>query len=316
MTNNAKAGVTGIEEALHGLKGIKAPSNWDLVAESNNSVIRIEAARLEPVFSQASPMTAKDWLRLLDNQSRRNHAIRELAAFDDPDIAGILLKPYRRHLTEDRLATIATLSSRRSLAGPLVQAMSNGQVKPSEVSAFYARQIFNLGDDRLNKQLEQVWGKLRQSPKEKQTQIATWQALLTPSVISNASILNGKRVFEQTCASCHSLFGEGGALGPHLDGSNRHDLYYVLENLIDPSAVLPQDYRMTVVTLKDGRVLSGNISAQSRHTITIAGLDSVEVIPVSEVVKQEQFEQSTMPEGLLQTLKEQEVVDLIAYLQQ
>ena len=73
---------------------------------------------------------------------------------------------------------------------------------------------------------------------------------------------------------------------------------------------------MNVITLKDGRVLSGNITAQSRHTITIAGLDSVEVIPVSEVVKQEQFEQSTMPEGLLQTMSQQDVVDLIAYLQQ
>jgi putative heme-binding domain-containing protein len=316
LAENAKAGVRGIEEALHGLKGIHAPANWNLVAKSPHSGIREEAAKLEPVFDRGSPMTARDWLDLLDNQSRRNQAIRELAAFDDPKIAGIILQPYRRYLTEDRQATISTLSSRRSLAGPLVQAMRNGQVQPSEVSAFYARQIFNLGDDRLNKQLEQVWGKLRKSPEEKQKLIASWQSRLSPSVISDASISNGKRIFQQSCASCHSLFGEGGTLGPHLDGSNRHNLYYVLENLIDPSAVLPQDYRMTVVTLKDGRVLSGNISAQSRHTITVAGLDSVEVIPVSEVVNQEQFEQSTMPEGLLQTMKDQEVVDLIAYLQQ
>ena len=316
MIDNAKAGVTGIEEALHGLKGIDAPSNWNLVSESRNAVIRKEANKLNPVFDQASPMTANDWLSLLDNQSRRNQAIRELAAFDDPKIAAKLLQPYKRHLTEDRLATIATLSSRRSLAGPLVQAMKNGQVNPAEVSAFYARQIFNLGDDRLNKQLEQIWGRLRQSPEEKQKQIASWQAKLTSAVMYGASIEKGHQIFSQNCSSCHSLFGEGGSLGPHLDGANRKDLYYVLENLIDPSAVLPQDYRMTVVTLKDGRVLSGNISAQSRHTITISGLDSVEVIPVSEVVRQEQFEQSTMPEGLLQTLKEQEVVDLIAYLQQ
>ena len=314
--NNAKAGVVGIEEALHGLKGIEAPANWDAIANSKNSGIRAEAAKLKPVFDTASPMTANDWLDLLDNQSLRNQAIRELAAFDDPKIAGILLKPYRRHLTEDRQATIATLSSRRSLAGPLVQAMGNGHLKPTDVSAFYARQIFNLGDNKLNKQLEEVWGRLRQSPEEKQNLIAFWQSKLTPTVVSNASIAEGKRVFQQACASCHSLFGEGGTLGPHLDGTNRHDLYYVLENLIDPNAVLPQDYRMTVVTLKDGRVLSGNISAQSRHTITIAGLDSVEVIPLSEVVKQEQFEQSTMPEGLLQTMKDEEVVDLIAYLQQ
>ena len=73
---------------------------------------------------------------------------------------------------------------------------------------------------------------------------------------------------------------------------------------------------MNLLTLKDGRVLSGNITAQSRHTITIAGPNSVEVIPVSEIIEQSQTEQSTMPEGLLQTMDEREVVDLIAYLQQ
>ena len=110
--------------------------------------------------------------------------------------------------------------------------------------------------------------------------------------------------------------GKGGTLGPHLDGSDRKNLYYLLENLIDPSAVLPQDYRMNVITLADGRVLSGNIAAKTRHTITLAGLESVEVIPVSEIVEQKQFDQSIMPEGLLQTMSEQDVIDLIAFLQQ
>lgn len=315
QVRNAKAGVQGIEEALRGLKGIEAPENWDLVRQSENSELRHIASQLDPVFDKSAPMTANDWLDLLGDETRRNQAIRELAAFDDSKIAGVLLKPYRRYLSEDRDATIATLSSRRSLAGPLIQAMRNGQVSPSDVSAFYARQIFNLGDDRLNQQLEQVWGKLRSSPQEKQSTIGLWQSKLTPDVLVDADIDAGKRVFQKSCAACHSLFGEGGSLGPHLDGSNRQDLYYLLENLIDPSAVLPQDYRMTIVTLKDGRVLSGNISERTRHTITVASLDSLEIIPLSEVVSQEQLEQSTMPEGLLELLSESEVRDLIGYLQ-
>ena len=315
---NAEAGVHGIAEALRGLKGIKAPENWDLIRRAENSDLRQIASQLDPVFDESEPMTANDWLDLLGDETRRNQAIRELAAFDDPKIADELLKPYvyRRHLTEDRDATIATLSSRRSLAGPLVQAMSNGQVSPSDVSAFYARQIFNLGDDRLNKQLEQAWGKLRSSPQEKQVAISNWQSKLSPNVLADADVDAGKMVFQKSCASCHALFGEGGSLGPHLDGSNRQDLYYLLENLIDPSAVLPQDYRMTIVTLKDGRVLSGNISERTRHTITVASLDSNQIIPLSEVVNQEQIEQSTMPEGLLDLLSDTEVRDLIAYLQQ
>jgi len=313
---NAEAGVRGIEEALHGLRGIDAPPNWDLLAQSKDAGVKAEAAKLLPVFDQGSPMTAHDWLSLFDNQTRRNQAIRELAAFDDPKIARTILKPYRRYLTDDRQAAIATLSSRASYAGPLLQAMKKGLVKRNDISAYYARQIYNLGDDRLNKLLEEVWGQLRQSPAEKQALIASWQSKLTPPVLAAASVTNGKSLFEKTCASCHSLYGEGGALGPHLDGSDRKNLYYLLENLIDPSAVLPQDYRMNLITLKDGRVLSGNITAETRHAITVAGLGSVEVIPVSEIVKQEQFDQSIMPEGLLQTMNDEDVIDLIAFLQQ
>lgn len=315
-TANAVAGAKGMEEALHGLKGLTPPENWELISKSENESLRAEAAKLKPVFDQGKPMTAKDWLQLVNNQSRRNQAIRELAAFEDPKIASTILKPYSRYLTEDKKAAIATLSSRTEYARLLLAAVEKGQVPRNDISAFHARQIHNLGDDQLNLRLEKAWGKLRQSPEEKQKLIASWQSKLTPERISAASIPNGKQIFTRTCASCHVIFGEGGSLGPHLDGSDRRNLFYLLENLIDPSAVLPQDYRMTVVTLKDGRTLSGNITAQDRHTITLAGLTDVEVIPVSDVVKQEPFDQSIMPEGLLQTMKEQEVVDLIAFLKQ
>ena len=312
----ARAGVKGIAEALNGLKGIEAPANWELLASSLDAGVRAIAAELEEVFDQSVPMTERDWLSLLENQSRRNQAIVELAAFDDPAIAAAILRPYRRYLTDDRQATMATLSSRVSFAGTLLRAIKNGMVPRSDLSAFHARQIYNLSDDGLNALLEQVWGQLRQSPENKQAQIKSWQANLTPDRLGDGNIVNGKSLFQRSCASCHTLFGEGGSLGPPLDGGDRQNLYYLLENLIDPGAVLPQDYRMNVLTLKDGRVLSGNITAQSRHTITIAGPNSAEVIPVSEIIEQSQTEQSTMPEGLLQTMDEREVVDLIAYLQQ
>ena len=311
----ARAGVRGIEEALHGLRAIEPPSNWEALSRSVDAGVRAVAAELEPVFDQSAQMTQQDWLVLLDNQSRRNQAILELAAFDDPKIAATILRPYRRYLTDDRQAAMATLSSRISFAGPLVYAIKNRIVPRNDLSAFHARQIHNLGDAELNALLEEVWGQLRQSPEEKRNLIDDWQAKLTSDRLGTADISNGGKLFQESCASCHSLFGEGGNLGPDLNGSDRQNAYYLLENLIDPSAVLPQDYKMNVLTLRDGRVLSGSIIAQSRHSLTLAGLNSVDVIPVSEVVKQERFEQSTMPEGLLQTMSEQDVVDLIAYLQ-
>ncbi len=181
-------------------------------------------------------MTERDWLSLLENQSRRNQAITELAAFDDPAIAATILRPYSRYLSDDRQATMATLSSRVSFAGPLLGAIKRGLVPRSDLSAFHARQIYNLGDNALNRLLEEVWGQLRQSPEEKQVQIKSWQANLTPDRLGKANIANGKSIFLRSCASCHTLFGEGGSLGPPLDGGDRQNLYYLLENLIDPSA--------------------------------------------------------------------------------
>ena len=54
-------------------------------------------------------------------------------------------------------------------------------------------------------------------------------------------------MFAKTCQQCHKLYGEGGAIGPDLTGSNRSDLDYLLSNLIDPSAEVGRDFRMSVV---------------------------------------------------------------------
>ena len=312
----AKAGITGIEQALHGLKGIDAPSNWNLLAESDSDEVREMASTLVPVFAAQSPMSKEDWVLLLDNTARRNQAIRELAAYDDTAIASRLLRGYGDYGRMDRNATIATLSSRVSLARPLVRALTRGSLDPSDLSAFYARQIYNLGDDELNEQLKSVWGDISRSSEQKVAAIQDWQNKLTPAVLAQADLENGKTLFQNTCASCHRLFGEGTPLGPDLNGSDRKNLYYLLENILDPNALVPRDYRMTILTLKDGRVLSGAITQRSRHAVTLVGLAQEDVIPVSEIEEEEQSELSTMPEGLLETLAENEVRDLITYLQQ
>jgi putative heme-binding domain-containing protein len=312
----AEAGITGIEQALHGLKGIDPPSNWHLLAESNSDEVREMASKLDSVFAVQTPMAKEDWVLLLDNATRRNQAIRELAAYDDTAIAERLLNDYARYGKMDRVAAIGTLSSRVSLARPLLQALIQGSLEASELSAFYARQIYNLGDNHLNEQLASVWGNISRSSEEKVESIEVWQNKLTPSVLAQADLENGKILFQNTCATCHTLFGEGKSLAPDLNGSDRQNLYYLLENIIDPNALVPRDYRMTILMLEDGQVLTGTIAQRSRHAVTLVGLAQEDVIPVSEIAEEEQSELSAMPEGLLEQLAENDVRDLVAYLQQ
>ena len=65
------------------------------------------------------------------------------------------------------------------------------------------------------------------------------------------------------------MFGEGQAVGPELTGSQRANLDYVLENVIDPSAVVPREFQMVNFTTKDERVVSGIVLRETKDAVTV-----------------------------------------------
>ncbi len=126
----------------------------------------------------------------------------------------------------------------------------------------------------------------------------------------------GRAVFLKSCANCHQLFGDGTALGPELNGADRGNLDFLLSSLVDPSSQIRSEYQAVQVALKDGRVLHGLLADRNdaglslidaeRKTAKLAK-DEIEEVKLSEV--------SLMPEGLLDTLKDDEIRDLFRYLQ-
>jgi nitric oxide reductase subunit C len=69
-----------------------------------------------------------------------------------------------------------------------------------------------------------------------------------------ASTANRPQVFNQMCAACHSVGGQGGSVGPALDGhATRRDMAWTRNWLHDPLAVKP-DSRMPKMPLTDGQI--------------------------------------------------------------
>ena len=91
-------------------------------------------------------------------------------------------------------------------------------------------------------------GDVRKSDEAKTKRI---EQMLRRSHLKGAprDIPNGRILFTSHCSACHTLYGQGGKLAPDLTGSGRADLGYLLENIIDPSAVVSNEYRMTVFKL-------------------------------------------------------------------
>jgi putative heme-binding domain-containing protein len=251
---------------------------------------------------------------LLVDRALRGPALRGLAAFGDEKTPSLILRGYSTYTEEEKSDAVHTLASRPAYALALLDAVEKGQVPRTDVSAFTARQMLGLKDKQIAERLEKVWGAIRPASQEKAALTEKLKKQLTPNALKNADRSNGRAVYARACAACHRLFDEGGAVGPDITGSQRANLDYVLENLLDPSALVVKEYQMTVLATKNGRTLSGIVKQETDRALTVQTQNEAVIVPKDEIEARELSPVSMMPEGLLDKLTREEIRDLIAYL--
>jgi putative heme-binding domain-containing protein len=143
---------------------------------------------------------------------------------------------------------------------------------------------------------------------------------LLPQVGSGRSFEKGKEAFAATqCLACHKFGDEGGGVGPDITTiSARFTRRDLLESIIDPSKVVSEQYLDTIVVLKDeteytGRVIDEN---DQKLVLSINPLDPQRVeIAKKDIAKREASTISSMPEGLVNVLTKEEILDLLAYME-
>ncbi|MBX7207124.1 MAG: c-type cytochrome [Verrucomicrobiaceae bacterium] len=295
----------GDGRALDDVKQIALDTKADLAARESalKTLIDARPADLRPICES-----------LLDVRDLNVLAARGLALFDDPAIGASLAKNYRKFAPAARATVLGTLCSRPAFAKALLAELAAKRIGRDELDAFHARQIRALKDDALSRQLAEVWGEIRDLGGDKTKTIANFKARLTPDALVKANLGSGRVLFTALCSACHTLYGAGGKIGPDLTGSGRANLDYLLENIVDPSGVVSADFRMSVLHLRDGRVLSGIVSSQDARTVKLRQLTEETTIDKGEITRQDIAPASMMPEGLLVPLQPEQVRDLIAYL--
>lgn len=251
--------------------------------------------------------------QLLGEQLLRRDVIRAMASYDEVKFAKALLSGYEGFSADEKQEAIYTLSARGRYAQELTNALRDGKIPKRDIPAHVARLLRRVVGNRF----VDVWGPIDELSTDREAMFAKYRELLNEARLSKANVANGSKLFTKTCAACHQLQGVGGKIGPDITGANRGNLEYLLSNMLTPSAIIQDDYRMHIILTDDGRIFSGIPSEENDRTLKLHVADRTEPILLtkSSIESREIASVSMMPDGLLSNLSDSEVVDLVGFLQ-
>ncbi len=130
-----------------------------------------------------------------------------------------------------------------------------------------------------------------------------------------ASAERGAAVYAKNCGACHQLGGQGGRVGPQLDGIGARGPDRLMEDILDPNRNVDQAFRATSLALRDGRLLSGLVLSDEGEVVILADAKGQEVrVPKESIEERQVAPLSPMPANFSEQITEAEFRDLIAYL--
>ena len=236
--------------------------------------------------------TRKDYLGWFDkNRDHAGHPADFLQYFKDVDrdySDGASLGPFLENFRNESIATLSE-SEREELAAYLPK-----EVKPATV----------VDADRKF--------------------VKNWSMTDLLPDLGNAkngrSYRRGQAVFTQAqCIACHRFGNSGGSVGPELAGvASRLAPHDILESILEPSKVVSEQYQNIVLTLNNGDTVVGRLLEANDQKLVLMTdpihPNKVE-FNVADVVSRRPSKISPMPDGLVNSFTEDEILDLIAYLE-
>ncbi len=138
-------------------------------------------------------------------------------------------------------------------------------------------------------------------------------------VKAGRSFESGEAVFREVgCIQCHRFHGEGGGAGPDLSGvAKRLHPQELLESMLTPAKKVAPEFAATVIETKAGKIVEGRIERETDELVVLRTSTSFAeptTIRKTDIESRALSQKSIMPTGMLSSLEEHQVLDLLAYL--
>jgi putative heme-binding domain-containing protein len=275
---------------------------------------RLAAIRL---MALGSPTLVKNILMdLLDGRQPaevQSNALTALVTFKEATIGGQLVARWRSYAPAMRSQVVATLLGHRPYHEPLLMALETGKITVGELSLDLEqrRRLLREGTPDVRSRAAKFFGDEEYS--NRKSVVTEWLTKLP----SEGNAIQGRRIFEATCARCHSCNGVGFKVGPELSGVAHRSVEDLISNILDPNMAINPGFVAYTAETKDGETQTGLLVGETTESVVLLqALGLKLVIPRAQLLKLESSGQSLMPEGLEAGKSPQDLRDLVAFLQE
>ncbi len=306
---------SGIELA-GSLKLVRFANSIERIAEKD----RPDAVRLAAVTAltaldagKAVPVLARFLNDGSDKLAIREKAAQALGGLNRADANDQLVKAFAAAPARLQTAMAVAMVNNALGAEALLSAVETGKASARLLQDKVVQT--RLNDRKLPKGAERVAALTKGLPSADANLLKLLTGRRDGFTRAKLDIAQGKLVFIKNCAICHQIGNEGTKIGPQLDGIGGRGLERLLEDVLDPNRNVDAAFRTTIVTLTDGKRISG-LSLREEGEILVMADDKGKEIRIAkkDIDEKRLSPLSPMPANVAEIIPEKDFHDLMAYL--
>jgi putative membrane-bound dehydrogenase-like protein len=265
------------------------------------------------VMSHAPWPTAKQTLLPLiekePNLELRIAALRAIAAQQDKEVPTLLMKLWPGAAPSVRREILEAMLRQPLRVNVLLDEIEAKRLRSSELDPLRTRQLMNHKNDGIRERAKKLLA--NNLPADRAKVLAQYQTALT----LKGDAKNGREIFKKNCATCHRVAGIGIDVGPDIADTRTKTLAAMLNDILVPNSAIDANYVNYVVSTKDGRILTGLLTAETASSLTLIRAEKqADVVLRKDVDEISSTGISLMPEGLEKNISVQEMADLLGFL--
>lgn len=271
---------------------------------------RIDAIRLLALSKNSSNISLLE--RLIDPvqpESLQQQAVKTYAENDATKAASYFIEKWKQMVPSVRESAMAVFFTSSETERLLLDALEKGQIQPGSLGWQRSVWLMNEDDSAIRNRARRI---LSDKNSNRSEIIRKYEEALS----TEADAKKGKELFAINCSTCHQVNGKDGkAFGPDLASIRNRDARFILADILDPNRSIADTYELWTLTKKDGRRLSGMVSAKTSESITITSIGgNSETLARSDIARLEASNISAMPVGLESAISVKDMANLLAFL--